>query len=152
MPQRWDLRNQFQVNQFAEFALARVDSGNPITVEISKPSRSLSQNAMIYKLYRDIANQREDMTFEEVKNYCKLHFGIGIMKSHDPAFADWYDEVIKSKSYEQKLFFVSHLEMTSGFNKEEASEYIDTVILEWQKLGVYFGEAPLSQLQEDLRS
>lgn len=141
MGHRWHLRTPNERALFMQFAEEAADAGSPISVEIIKPGRSISQNAKIYSLYRTIADQKQDWLFEDAKNHCKLHFGIGIMKSHDPEFADWYDKIIKGRSYEEKLVFVQHLDLTKDFTKEQASEYIDTIILEFQRQGIYFKEA-----------
>jgi hypothetical protein len=84
------------------------------------------------------------MDFQDVTNYCKLHYGIGILKAHDPDFCDWYDSLIKSTwTYEQKLIFMENFDVTSRFNTEQATEYINLIIEREGRNGINFAEAAL---------
>lgn len=138
--QRWWLQNQHQLNAFNEWVSGQWELGKKPTVQILAADRSVDQNAMFYALYRDISAQQEDKSQLEVKRICKLHYGIGILKGADPEWAEWYDRAIKPMDYEDKLFLVTDLPVTSRFTKEQATEYIDTILSEYGKQGFYLAD------------
>lgn len=90
---------------------------------------------MINALYGDIARQAQDQSVLDVRRHCKLHYGIGILKGANSNFSIWYDSAIKGLNYEDKLLLMTYMEVTSLFNKAQATEYIDTIIREYQKQG-----------------
>lgn len=138
MMQRWDLTSKFKLDQFYAAALEQIEIQDPWAVQITKPSRSISQNAMIYLLYAKIASQQEGWTEKQVRDYCKLHYGVGILKSHNPEWAEEYDQYIKGEPYEKKLWLVGQMDITSLFDKDQATDYINTIIQEWGRQGVVF--------------
>ena len=99
---------------------------------------------MMYALYGQIAAQSDDKSTLDVRRECKLHYGIGILKAGDPAFATFYDHAIKGLSYENKLLLMGHMEVTSQFGREEASEYIDTILAEYGKQGYQLADPRLA--------
>jgi hypothetical protein len=71
------------------------------------------------------AEAQGDSTAEEYRGYCKLHFGVPILRNQDDDFKAAYDEVIRPLSYEKKLkammipldFSVSRLMTTKQFSE-----------------------------------
>ena len=97
----------------------------PITVNIKKgKDRTVQQNALQRKWMLE-AEAQGDSTAEEYRGYCKLHFGVPILRNQDDDFKAAYDEVIRPLSYEQKLkammipldFSVSRLMTTKQFSE-----------------------------------
>jgi hypothetical protein len=133
--QRWSLDSADKIDFFNQHVVNLFQAGKSATVQFIKPGRSVDQNSMIYALYRQISEQNESEAMIDIKRHCKLHFGIGILKSHDPDFSEFYDKCIKGMSYPDKLLLMTYFEVTSRFDKEMATEYIDTVIREYTKEG-----------------
>lgn len=137
MGQRWTLDTKHKINAFVEFVMGKLETGDPQTVEFIKPGRTTQQNTMFYALYRDIAEQKSDQSLLDIRKECKLHYGIKILKAKDPEFCDWYDKNVKPWPYEAKLTLMEHLDVTSKFDKDEGTEYINTILTEYQKQGLY---------------
>lgn len=106
----------------------------PSTVEIIKGApRSIEQNNLQRKWLVE-AQLQGDQSAEEYRAYCKLHFGVAIMKFESPAWAQAYDRIIKPLDYSQKLemmaepmdFPVTRCMSTKGKTKylEQMYEYL----------------------------
>ena len=85
----------------------------PFTLTIEKgikEKRSTDQNRL-QRLWINEAEQQGDMTAEEYRAYCKLHFGVPLLRNENDTFADLYDSKIRDRvppySYEQKLEFMA---------------------------------------------
>lgn len=103
----------------------------PCTVTLIKgKNRSVEQNKLQRLWVNEISEQRQDHTPEEIRGYCKLHFGIPILRNENEQFRQQYDKIVKPLSYEDKLsimmepldFPVTRL-MTTGQN----TRYLDAV-------------------------
>ena len=98
--------------------------------------RSLPQNAITHVWYEQIARElRED---DELgwKCFCKLHYGVPILRAEDAEFRETYDAVIKPLTYEQKLKAMRCWPVTSIMNKEQLSKYAEMLQVEFAKRGV----------------
>ena len=111
-------------------------SGKPFVVQVVGPRRSLDQNAISHALYAQIAGQIEDQTVQEVRAECKLRYGVPILRAGSEEFRAQYDKVIKPHDYPTKLAIMEWLPVTSLMDKAQFSEYLDTVIREFSKVGV----------------
>ena len=89
--------------------------------------RSLDQNAMSHAWYLQVANELRENTAVEVKRYCKLHFGVPILRAEDDDFRASYDAVIRPLDYEKKLLAMDLLPVTSLMTTRQLSEYCETV-------------------------
>lgn len=99
-----------------EQALLMTFIGNmelPLTVMIQQgiiEKRSNDQNRL-QRLWVNEAEQQGDMTAEEYRAYCKLHFGVPMLRNENDKFAELYDSKIRDRvppySYEQKLEFMA---------------------------------------------
>ena len=103
----------------------------PFTVKITDGApRSLKQNRLYRKWLGELAEQG-DLTAARYNGYCKLHFGVAIMKVADADYADYYDEFIKNiYSYEQKIDIMSGdygWPVTSLMDTKQFKEFLDTV-------------------------
>lgn len=140
--QRWHLRNQNELNAFIEFAVGRIDTGDPITVQLLKESRSLPQNNLIHRVYGEVARQKDDMSVTDVTRLCKLHYGVPILRAQSEKFRESYDKKIKDNfNYEQKLLIMDLLDVTSLMTTEQATEYLNEIINHWTREGIYIEHA-----------
>ena len=116
----------------------------PCTFSLTKgKKRSLEQNRLQHLWHREAAEQLADETAEEKRAYCKLHFGVPILRNESEEYREAYDKVIRPLSYEDKLklmaipldFPCSRL-MTMGQKKR----YLDDVYAHYKGLGVLLTE------------
>lgn len=100
--------------------------------------RSLEQNSLSHKWYGEIAEQRGDMTRDEVRAECKLIFGVPILREENERFRAVYDRIIKPLTYEQKVEFIQHTELpvTSIMTVKQLSRYLDAVARHFLKQGI----------------
>jgi hypothetical protein len=73
-----------------------------ITLEEYSATRSNEQNRLQRKWLKE-AEQQGDRKAEEYRGYCKLHFGIPIMRRDSTEFCEKYDRLIRPRPYEEKL-------------------------------------------------
>lgn len=112
----------------------------PITVQITKgKSRSIEQNRLQRLWLNEAAEQLQDESAEDKRAYCKLHFGVPLLRMENEEFREAYDRVIRPHRYEDKLlmmrvpldFPVTRL-MTSGQKKR----YLDDMWVHFTGQGV----------------
>jgi hypothetical protein len=76
----------------------------PFTASITDGKhRTTDQNSLQRKWVLEISTQLGDRTPEEVRGYCKLHFGVPILRNENDVFKAEYDAVIMPLPYEHKL-------------------------------------------------
>lgn len=73
-----------------------------VTVTDGK-KRSTPQNDTMHLWFVEAASQLGDRTAGDVKKYCKLHFGVPILRERNEAFRHQYDRIVKPLAYEAKL-------------------------------------------------
>lgn len=100
----------------------------PLSVQVQQGRhRTSAQNRLMNKWYREIATQWYE-TPEYVRGYCKLHFGIPLLREGNEIFKEKYDAVLKNKTYEDKLAlmqFPFELPVTSLMSVKQHKEYLD---------------------------
>lgn len=75
--------------------------------------RSVEQNAVMHGWFGQVARELREDDARGVKRFCKLHFGVPILRAEDDEFRDAYDRVIRPLQYEQKLVAMDILPVTS---------------------------------------
>lgn len=110
--------------------LARYLAGRKLPLSVSwtqGSKRSLAQNSLVYGWYLDVANQRDDMTPDDVRAECKLIFGVPILLAENVAFAEVYNRVLAPLPYEAQLEFIktTKLPVTSIMTMKQKSTYLD---------------------------
>ena len=121
------IRNASDVEGLARFLHTRK---LPLTVTIiAGAKRSDAQNRLIQRWNGEIAEQRGDMSFEEVRAENKLRFGVPILRRDDPAFMTTYDATFRPLPYEakMKLFVALDPAITRNMTTKQLSEYCDTL-------------------------
>jgi hypothetical protein len=112
----------------------------PLTVEVTKGKhRSTSQNRLQRQWMIDIASQLPEQTAEEWRGFCKLHFGVPILRSENEAFCAVYDEVIRPLPYEAKIKTMMvpiDLPVTSKMTTKQKTAYLDQIHKHFAELGV----------------
>ena len=118
--------------------IKRIESTDcPFTVSITKGApRSIEQNKLQRKWMFELAEQG-DMTAEEYRGYCKLHFGVAIAKEHDD-WAEAYDRIIKPLTYEAKLQMMMEpldFPVTRIMTTKQKSKYLDAIYVNYTGQG-----------------
>ena len=100
-----------------------------ITVQPAKNTRSLQQNRLQFTWHKE-AGEQGDMTASEYRAYCKLHFGVPILRMEDDEFRAIYDEIIRPLAYEKKIALMIEpidLPVTSRMTVKQKTQYLDKV-------------------------
>ena len=98
--------------------------------------RSLEQNRTQFLWAREAADQRGDMTAEEVRCEWKLIYGVPILRAENDEFRAVYDEAIKPLSYELKLKAMRFIPVTSEMTVKQMVAYLDTIQRECAEQGI----------------
>jgi len=114
----------------------------PFTVNITKgkgKKRSLDQNALQRKWLGEIAEQLPQDTVEGWRGYCKLRFGVPIMRAESEKFAEAYDRLIRPRSYEEKIELMMlpmDMPVTRLLTTKQHSVYLDAIHKHFTEQGV----------------
>jgi hypothetical protein len=110
-----DVREMFHVKKFLK-----------ISVRAGK-DRSLDQNALSHCWYGQLARELREDNEVGWKSYCKLHFGVPILRADDEKFREFYDRALKVLHYEQKLAAMQYVPVTSLMTKPQLSAYLEAM-------------------------
>lgn len=100
--------------------------------------RTTHQNRLQRQWMVEIAAQLGDRTPEEVRGYCKLHFGIPILREND-AFRKEYDDLVRPLPYEAKLKLMMEpfdFGVTRIMTTRQKTEYLDAVHKHFSEQGL----------------
>lgn len=123
-----------QVRGFAAKAVVSAPDG--WTVRISPPPRTGAQNAGTHVIYEMIAQAFPHDDAAGWKRYCKLHFGVPILRAEAPDFREAYDKSIKPLPYETKLAVMAYWPVTSIMDRGQIARYIDAIRADFEPRGV----------------
>lgn len=107
-----DLREAFRTHKFLR-----------VSVKTGK-ARSLDQNGISHVWYEQVSRELREETPLGVKNFCKLHYGVPILRAENEEFRLQYDTVLKPLSYDKKLLAMNFLPVTSLMSKDQLSQYL----------------------------
>lgn len=118
-----------------------------VTVRVGR-DRTLDQNALWFSFYKRISEMAGIGDSEDARMYCKLHFGVPIMRRDDEAFRDGWNQVLLNLEYEQKLklmgpcalFGPEGFPVTRLFNRKQGIEYTEKIVYTFSEKGVYFDD------------
>lgn len=121
------IRNHYDIEMLTRFLRAQ---NLPVTVSITKGAkRSDEQNRLQHLLIAEIAAQKQDETIEEVRAFCKLCFGMPILREENEEFRAVYDERIKPLPYETKLKIIELFDVpvTRLMTTAQKTKYLDAI-------------------------
>lgn len=107
--------------------IANLDPLQRHTIKI-KPfteTRSDLQNRLSHSWYGELAENLKENDAIGYKCFCKLHFGVPIMRAEEDEFREIYDTAIKALSYEKKLAMMKILPVTSLMNTKQLTSYLE---------------------------
>jgi len=103
----------------------------PFTVRITGGKhRTIAQNRLQRMWCIEIADQRGDVTPEEVRGEIKLRFGVPILRAEHDEFCEKYDRIIKPHTYEDKVEMMMEpldFPVTRLMTIDQKSRYLDAV-------------------------
>jgi len=110
--------------------------------------RTLDQNGLWFKFYERIAQMTQIGEAEDARRYCKLHFGVPIMRRDCDQFRDGWNRMFLSLTYEEKLYLMAECELfgpdgfpvTRLFNRKQGIEYTNRIVDEFTAKGVFFAD------------
>jgi len=97
--------------------------------------RSLPQNSLWAVWYNQIGKEL-GQTPAEVKQECKLNYGVPILQAEDEGFRRIWEAKFANDTYEQKLYMMKYLPVTSLFNRGQGSVYTETLQREYAKMNI----------------
>lgn len=107
-----------------------------LTIKTGK-DRSLDQNAISHCWYEQVARELREDDALGVKRFCKLAFGVPILRAEDADFREMYDTAIKnSLSYEQKLKAMDFIPVTSLMTVAQLGAYLVAMQEHYRTRGV----------------
>lgn len=118
-----------------------------VTVRVGR-DRTIDQNALWFAIYKRISEMTQIGDAEDARMYCKLHFGVPIMRRDDEAFRCGWDKLLLNIEYEKKLelmgpcalFGPEGFPVTRLFNRKQGVEYTEKAIHTFSGKGVYFDD------------
>lgn len=109
-----------------------------LTVTVSEgKTRSVSQNSISHAFYEQVSRELREDSPLGVKSFCKLHFGVPILRAEDDEFRAKYDKAVKPMAYEDKLILMEWFPVTSLMTTPQLSQYLESVQRHYQRLGVW---------------
>jgi Mlc titration factor MtfA (ptsG expression regulator) len=134
MTERRVLESQADLELWIKFLRAR-KLPQTVSAEDGR-DRSLEQNRTQFLWAREAADQRGDMTTDDVRCEWKLIYGVPILRAESEAFRDVYDAAIKPLPYELKLKAMRFIPVTSEMNVRQMVAYLDTIQRECAEQGI----------------
>jgi hypothetical protein len=109
----------------------------PITVEwVQGRDRTPDQNRLQFLWAKEAAEQRGDMTADEVRCEWKLIYGVPILREESAEFRDVYDTAIKPLPYELKLKAMRFIPVTSEMKVRQMTRFLDTIQRDCAEQGI----------------
>jgi hypothetical protein len=112
----------------------------PCTVNVTKgKDRTIEQNRLQRLWINEAAEQLGDETAEAKRAYCKLHFGVPLLRAESEDFCVAYDKYIRPLPYEQKLAFMAvplDFPVTRLMSTRQTHSYLEEMRAHFTSLGV----------------
>ena len=89
--------------------------------------RTLPQNAISHRWYALVSRIEKEYDPEEVKCLCKWHKGVPILRADDEEYNQICVEVLDPLPYEARIKAMKYFPVTSLFNTEQFTEYLEAV-------------------------
>lgn len=118
---------------------SKCQPGLKYTLKLTKyqKKRTLDQSAQSFVWYSQLARELKEDDEQGWRRFCKLHFGISILRAQDSEFRQLYDKCIRqSLSYEEKLVAMDILPVTRRMNTEQFGMYFTAMQDHFIKFGV----------------
>lgn len=127
------------ISDFNAWLRSKVQPGIKYAITLKKHTkkRSINQNDQSFVWYQQLAKELPEENEQGWRRFCKLHFGVSILRSQDSEFKELYDKCIKKTlSYEDKLKAMDILPVTSRMNTEQMTMYFESMQEHFLKRGI----------------
>jgi len=112
----------------------------PFTASVTAGKHRTTEQNKLQRLWvKEISEQLSDGTPEEVRGYCKLHFGVPILRNENAVFKAEYDAVIMPLPYEHKLKLMKvpfDFGVTRIMTTRQKTAFLDTVHRHYSEMGL----------------
>jgi len=128
MPKSWTINSESSLREFQNDVMWLYEQNKHITFadpRIGK-DRTLSANALSHVWYNQ-AEKQLGQPIGTARAFCKLQFGVPILRGEDQEFRDTYDRAIKPIPYELKLKIMAYFPVTSLMSREQMARYLTNV-------------------------
>ena len=115
----------------------------PFTLSIVEGAPRSNEQNRLQRQWLNEAEEQGDMTAEEYRGFCKLHFGVPIMRRDSEDFREKYDRIIKPHTYEDKLTMMMvplDFPVTRAMSTKQKTEYLDAMYNHFRGLGFQLTE------------
>jgi hypothetical protein len=116
----------------------------PYTVDIVKGKHRTNEQNHLQRLWlNEAAEQLGDRTAEELRGYCKLTFGVPILRAENTRFCEMYDRFVKPRPYEEKLALMMEpldMPVTRIMTTDQKTRYLDQVSKHFLEQGIVLTE------------
>lgn len=110
-----------------------------VTSMVTGGKRTLKQNRLQRKWINEIAEQLGDQTPEEIRGFCKLTFGVPVLREQNEVFREAYDKHVKSLPFEQKMALMMEpfdFAVTRLMTTKQHTSYLDAMHRHFSGLGI----------------
>lgn len=145
------ITNSKGIDMLATFLGAR---NLPVTVTVTAGAgRKPLQNRLAQRWFTDISRQLGDQTHEEVRAYCKLHFGVPILRAENEAFRQVYDRIIRPRPYAEKLEAVQIMDLpvTRLMTVKQMTQFMDVMQRHWSGMGFRLTDPEALKYEEEMQ-
>ena len=108
-----------------------------VVVRKREKRRSWEQNKLQRRWCKE-ASEQGDMTAEEYRGFCKLHYGVPILRRDSEEFREVYDRLIRPRDYAEKLELMQEpidFQVTRLMTTAQKAEYLDAMYQHFTGLG-----------------
>jgi hypothetical protein len=117
-----------------------------VVIKVHKRKRSVAQNMRQRRWLSEAAEQLGDTTPEEQRGYCKLHFGVPILRNALPeecikaalGFKETYDKHVRPLPYETKMACMMipiDFPITRIMTTKQKAQYLEQIAIYFSGLG-----------------
>ena len=109
----------------------------PLTVDwVDGPDRTSQQNRLMWKWAQESAEQRGDMSADEIQREWKLNHGIPILCEDSEEYRGFCTLTLKRLTYEQRLQAMRYTPVTSEMTVKQMVRFMDSVERECLENGI----------------
>lgn len=119
-----ELREQYRAHRFVQVKI------------VAGKKRSVEQNAVLHGWFGQVSRELREDDERGVKRFCKLHFGVPILRAEDIEFREAYDAVVRPLTYANKLVAMDILPVTSAMTTKQLDKCMTDIQDHFAALGV----------------
>lgn len=106
------------------------DQELPFTCNVTQGRHRSTEQNRLQRLWVNEVSIETGHEPEEIRGFCKLHFGVPILREENEEFRKQYDRILKGLSYDAKLAIMMmplDLPVTRLMTVKQKKQYLDTM-------------------------